>query len=327
MPTLSLCMIVKNEQDYLQQCLQSVQGVVDQIVINDTGSTDTTLDIAKKYNAHIIQTEWRSDFSFARNAALEHANGDWVLHLDADETLAEKSKHRIKKFLSETSADAINLPVRSFHPETDMLRFKDSMQIRLFKNNPKFRYVNPIHEQIYPSIIENCGQVVEKNLIVNHYGYQQNNEKKAERNLSLLQEMVRQNPDDAYLLFKLGETTKVLGQSEKAKQWFLQAREKDTGQLSEEIIDIMNMRLAQIELMADNYQMCIKYAQQSLQINKDNHVSLYLTSIGNIYLGKIQMAMNTLVYLDSINGEGVIEPAEVYKLISAIQNMQKGGNN
>ena len=102
MSTLTLSMIVKNEEKYLRDCLESVKNIVNEIVIVDTGSTDKTKDIAKNYNAKIIELEWQNDFSFARNIALKNSTCDWILYLDADERLNENSLNEIKK-LTETN--------------------------------------------------------------------------------------------------------------------------------------------------------------------------------------------------------------------------------
>src|SRR5204863_5400745 len=85
LPRLSLCMIVKNEERFLRNCLESVKDIVDEMVIVDTGSTDSTLDIAREYGAKVIPHVWKDDFSEARNVSLDHATGDWALWLDADE--------------------------------------------------------------------------------------------------------------------------------------------------------------------------------------------------------------------------------------------------
>src|SRR5207253_10332123 len=82
-PRLSLCMIVKNEERFLRNCLESVKDIVDEMVIVDTGSTDSTPDIAREYGAKVIPHVWKDDFSEARNVSLDHAEGDWVLWLAA----------------------------------------------------------------------------------------------------------------------------------------------------------------------------------------------------------------------------------------------------
>src|SRR3989338_7693689 len=100
MPTISLCMITKNEEKYLEQCLDSVKDIVDEIIIVDTGSKDKTKEIAKKFSAKIFDFEWVDNFSAARNESLKHAAKDWILVLDADEVVEKKDLERIKELIN-----------------------------------------------------------------------------------------------------------------------------------------------------------------------------------------------------------------------------------
>src|SRR3989338_8280401 len=95
--TISLCMLAKNEEKYLEQCLDSVKEFVDEIIIIDTGSADKTKGIAKKFGAKIYDFKWQDDFSAARNESLKHATKDWILVLDADEVIDEEGKKKIKE--------------------------------------------------------------------------------------------------------------------------------------------------------------------------------------------------------------------------------------
>src|SRR3989344_364212 len=92
--TLSLCMITKNEEQFLEQCLNSVKELVDEIIIVDTGSTDKTTEIAGKFTDKIYDFKWCDDFSAARNESLKHATKNWILVLDADEQLDQKSSNQ-----------------------------------------------------------------------------------------------------------------------------------------------------------------------------------------------------------------------------------------
>src|SRR4051812_11925913 len=96
-PTLSLCMIVKNESQWLRQALTSVKDLVDEIIIVDTGSEDSTVEIAKSFGAKIFSIPWENDFSKARNYSLEQATSDWILVLDADEVIEKTDHLKIKK--------------------------------------------------------------------------------------------------------------------------------------------------------------------------------------------------------------------------------------
>src|SRR5687767_12493572 len=97
MPTLSVCLIVKNEERYLAQCLQSVRGLWDDLVIVDTGSTDRTVEIAESFGARVFHFTWCDDFSAARNFCLDQITTDWILSLDADETIAGRDHALIRE--------------------------------------------------------------------------------------------------------------------------------------------------------------------------------------------------------------------------------------
>ena len=92
--TISLCMITKNEENYLEQCLDSAKEIADEIIIVDTGSTDKTKEIAKSFGAKIVDFKWNEDFSEARNESLKHATKEWILVLDADEEIDPERQHR-----------------------------------------------------------------------------------------------------------------------------------------------------------------------------------------------------------------------------------------
>ena len=82
MVQISLCMVVKNEADNLLRCLQSVSGIVDEVIVLDTGSTDLTIPVAQSLGAKVYESTWQNDFALARNECLTHAQGDWILVLD-----------------------------------------------------------------------------------------------------------------------------------------------------------------------------------------------------------------------------------------------------
>ena len=116
MPTVGLSMIVKNEAETLRHCLQSVSGVVSQIVIADTGSTDGTADIAREFGATVISVPWENHFANARNAALKLMETDWVLVLDADEELDSEAKAQLPDLLRPWNVGGYLVPIRNYIP-------------------------------------------------------------------------------------------------------------------------------------------------------------------------------------------------------------------
>ena len=153
--TLSLCMIVKNEDRFLQGCLESIKDVVDQIIVVDTGSTDKTLNIAQEYNAQIHYFDWCDDFSAARNVSIKYATGDWILWMDADERLAPESIERLARILVPEEVPVVyKVGIHSIWQDSSTVQL--SHAFRIFNNHKGifFSGRNEAHNkriyQVYP---------------------------------------------------------------------------------------------------------------------------------------------------------------------------------
>lgn len=197
-------MIVKNEEKFLPGCLESVKDTVDEIIVVDTGSSDRTIEIALSFNAKIYHLEWKNDFSLARNESIKHATGDWILILDADERLETADKAKLKKYLN-SNYDGYYVKVISFGRDGKPEAINEYP--RLFRNNPNYRFEGRIHEQISNSILKNGGKLGRADIKIIHLGYAQDDEtmsRKYERNLSILFEQLKENPNDAYALYHIG---------------------------------------------------------------------------------------------------------------------------
>jgi len=186
-------MIVRNESAVLARCLDSVRGLADEMVVVDTGSTDGTQEIVRGHGARLIQAEWRDDFSWARNLALEAARGRWILVLDADEYLLEKDRRAIATLVRQQPVPptrAFNLKLRSMAEggHTGMSAYI----VRLFPNLPGARYESPIHEQIAPSL-HRAGLALENaDIEFIHTGYADpaQNRRKQQRNRAILEKQI-----------------------------------------------------------------------------------------------------------------------------------------
>ena len=206
-PRLSVCLIAKNEERFLDGCLQSIRGLADQLILVDTGSTDRTVEIARNHGAEIHFRAWDHDFSAARNAALLHARGDWILILDADEEVSPTYHAALRALLTRPNAIAYRLPLVDVGREGEGV----SQVPRLFRNAPQQFYVSRIHEQVYASLELNREKWSMENLFGDaqliHHGYQAEVVKsrdKVQRNLRLLEQANEEYPNDVNLLMNLG---------------------------------------------------------------------------------------------------------------------------
>lgn len=201
-------MIVKNEAKNLPRCLDSVRGVVDEIVIVDTGSTDDTVAVAEKYGARILHFTWCDDFAAARNEAVGHARGSWILALDADETLAREARRKLRSLLTDDRYQAHLLNIRSPLKGTRSQAAVINAWPRVFRNRPEIRYEGRVHEQISPSIARIGGTIAATDLVIDHLGYHQDfsdQRDKQARNLTLLEQELADHPDDPMTMFHYGE--------------------------------------------------------------------------------------------------------------------------
>jgi tetratricopeptide (TPR) repeat protein len=216
--TLSLNMIVKNEEKFLDDCLKSVVSIIDELIIADTGSTDNTKEIAKKFNASVFDYSWDNNFANARNFVLKKSSSDWILYLDADERIEPEYHKEIIKIINSNEAEAYLLKLRSKTTTGDREQSQIASYPRLFKNIPGLLFEGRIHEQITPSLVKNGARVKSTSIIIEHLGYAQNEdtvEKKKIRNLENLIKLVQEEPLNAYAYFQLGENYIALNDSDK----------------------------------------------------------------------------------------------------------------
>jgi glycosyltransferase involved in cell wall biosynthesis len=205
-PSISLVMIVKNEEKDLPRCLTSFQDIVQEIIIIDTGSTDRTVEIAKSFGARVEFFQWEDDFAAARNESLKYATCEWIIRVDADEYIEEQEKTKLIHAILSGVANIYLCP--TYHPSTtDTVEMKN---VRLFRNHLGIYYTNPIHESVSPTAVKLGLTQAITNIKILHTGNQagvENSEKKFERNLQVCEKGIQKDPDNYYL--KLVRATSI----------------------------------------------------------------------------------------------------------------------
>lgn len=207
-PTLSLCMIVKNEEVDLPRCLRSVQGIVDEIIVVDTGSRDRTVEVAEQFGARVLRRPWRGSFAEVRNHALEAAAGDWVLTLDADEELEAGSGQRLRSLLQREEVEAYSLIVVNVTRDPVWTQSENATSVRLWRHCPEYRFERDLHEQIVPSIqrARPDARLAAADVRIIHHGYNKlevERKGKRFRNLPMARQAVKSLGDD-FSHFNLG---------------------------------------------------------------------------------------------------------------------------
>lgn len=204
---ISLCMILKNEEGNLGLCLNSVRGLVDEIVVIDTGSTDRTKEIAGLYTDRIFDFQWCGDFSKARNFSIAHASNDWVLILDADERVLTYNREQVQCFIDENEQAVGRIKrINPFEDGHEIRRYIERVN-RLF-NRRYFQYEGIIHEQVV-SKAGDAYAALPVSIEVDHIGYRDEviqSTQKMQRNITMLSEAISALPQDPYLHYQIGKS-------------------------------------------------------------------------------------------------------------------------
>ncbi|HVV58500.1 MAG TPA: glycosyltransferase [Gaiellaceae bacterium] len=221
--TISLCMIVKDEEEMLPGCLEAVADSVDEIVVVDTGSTDRTVEIAKSFGARVIDFPWNGSFSDARNAGLDAATGDWLFYLDADEHLVPEDAPKIRQLLGRTWREGFHLVETNYTGGEEAGTSVTHLALRIFRNRPAYRFEGRIHEQKTQHMPTFLPERFEATTIrIRHYGYLKNRisaKEKSRRNIELLELEAQESPSP-FNAFNLGSEYLMLGDAATAATHF-----------------------------------------------------------------------------------------------------------
>jgi tetratricopeptide (TPR) repeat protein len=221
-PLLSLAMMVKNEEDFLEDALRSARDFCDELIVVDTGSTDRTIEIAKDMGATLSHFPWINDFSAARNETLRQANGQWVAILDADERFVGQQPDAIRQYLTPGS----NYPFEALMLNVTNTRLDGSpissfYSVRVFPRDPRLGYTGRVHNQ-FGALVSDAPKIAATryaDLGIIHLGYDPElykSRQKAARSLPLIEASVREDPSNHQQRFYLGREYLTLGRLDEA---------------------------------------------------------------------------------------------------------------
>jgi glycosyltransferase involved in cell wall biosynthesis/tetratricopeptide (TPR) repeat protein len=214
-PRVSLCMIVKNEEANLGECLASAAGLFEETIVVDTGSADATKLIAVRHGARIFDFNWCDSFAAARNESLRHASGDWIFWLDADDRIDEENRAKLKSLFAKLGDDNAAYVMKCLCvPDSASGTATVVDHVRLFRNRPDLRWTYRVHEQILPALRRTGAEVLWSDVVIRHTGYQDPalRRRKLERDLRILRLEIAELPDDPFTLFNFGQVAQELGQ-------------------------------------------------------------------------------------------------------------------
>ncbi|MBD5522369.1 MAG: glycosyltransferase [Lachnospiraceae bacterium] len=243
-PQISVCMIAKNEEKHIEECLKRLKPYHYEIVLVDTGSTDSTLEIAARYTDKIYHFDWVNDFSAARNFALDKASNNWVLSIDCDEYIESIDEKELSILMEKHSQDVGQILIRNRFKQGAQTSI-ENVRVSRFFNKKYYHFVGAIHEQVElrnaePEILTNIPTITQNNsdcqphlhyakhayyapITLLHVGYDGSEEEmrtKCLRNISMLEKELEAVGPDSYIYYQLGQSCMKLEDYHKAYEWF-----------------------------------------------------------------------------------------------------------
>ena len=284
MISISLCMIVKNEELTLERCLKSIQDIVDEIIIVDTGSTDKTKEIAYKFTNKVYDFKWCDDFAKARNYSFSKATKEYIMWLDADDVILEKDRVKLKH-LKETldkntdivmlkydlNIDENGVPALSYYRE------------RLLKKDMNYKWKSPIHE-----VIELKGTVIKKDISVTHKKEKVHDPK---RNLKIFESMIKNNIElDPRQTFYYARELYYNEEYDKALIYFNKFLNDDKGWVENKISACLDLYYLHLKLNDENNALLSLFKSFKYDIPRAE----ICCNIGNYFVQKNDF--NTAIY-------------------------------
>lgn len=293
---LSICMMVKNEEKNLERCLNSLdnlrKSVDSELIIIDTGSSDSTVEISKKYTDKVFFHEWNDNFSEMRNISISYANGDWIFIIDADEELVEDIALINMLKMKNTKFSVIALILRNVLSSNGKFG-GDLVTTRLFKNDGFFHYDGSVHNM---PIFK--GEGVRINTLLYHYGYISDDfdlmEKKFERTSKLLIAELEKDPDNIYYTYQLGSTYDMHKDNDLSETYFIRAYEmaKNKNELRKYLY--IYGALSKVLLTMKKYNRTIEIASEGLMIDSDYLDLLFFAGTAYLFQENFEKGTNLL---------------------------------
>lgn len=292
--TLSVCMIVKNEEPIVARCIESVREAADQIVVVDTGSSDSTAEVADKAGAEVYSFPWNDNFSDARNESLKRATGEWILWLDADDIVAPDSIPLLCKLKKQKPDRVLAFTVRNERPENTGTEF---VQARMFPNRPDIFFERRIHEQMMPSAIR-AGLTMESHpVVIEHHGYADPAalRAKAKRNVGLLLQEYQHLAGDPVITVEIADSYLLMEEYDDAVKWYKEVlkipccRESSPSIAGQALLGLGNILNKQ-----EKFSEAIEYLKEASEISPWRTDTLFSLAVAQEMSGEIGESISTL---------------------------------
>lgn len=306
---ISVCIIAKNEEKYIEECLRRLKPYHYEIVLADTGSTDRTVEIARKYTDRIFSFTWCNDFSAARNFVVSKASHDLILHIDCDEFVEYIDEKVLQKLIRENPKAAGRILLKNRFTQ-DGQPSVEYVRLSRLADRRFFHYTGAIHEQLEPLASDISKKVYDAPVTILHVGYDGSEEEmrqKSLRNISLLEKELQVQGPDAYLYYQLGQSCMKIQDYEKAYDWFNLGLSMD-----------VDPALDYVQIMVESYGYCL------LDL-KRNREALQLLNIYDTFAVRADFVfLMGLIYMNNAFFEEAIEE---FKKSTTMEKFSVEGTN
>lgn len=300
-PSVSLCMIVKNEEKNLAKSLNSVKPIIDEIIIVDTGSTDSTMEIAEVFGAKVFEYKWQDDFAGARNYSLSKASGDWVFVLDADEVVSAQDYHLFyesinrkcacefitRNYTDDVGTEGWQANKGEYIEEEAGAGWNSSKKVRLFPNFEMIQFENRVHETVEGSLRKNNIEIKKCNLPIHHYGKLNSDriDLKRKKYHSLSKAKLKENENDPAVLAEYAIQAGELGEYQKAIEIWQRVIEL----LPDLALAFFNLGYAYLQL--DQYNRALKASIRAIELDPELKEAVLNQSICELRVGDVKNAV------------------------------------
>lgn len=222
MHPISVCIIAKNEEARIEKCLSSIKPYGFEIVVVDTGSTDSTKEIAAKYADKLLDFVWCDDFAAARNFSLREASNNWILMMDCDESIKNIDVEELNYFRKHLSDKVGSVSLENVVEKNGALTVNNTIHIERFFDKRLYRYTGIIHEQLTPVRGHEIDTLLLHTTLL-HTGYDMTEEERAakyRRNFTLLEKQAEADPENPYLYYQLGKSCEILDDYTRACEYY-----------------------------------------------------------------------------------------------------------
>ena len=285
--TVSACMIVKNEEEYLPDCLASLQSWVDEIIVVDTGSTDKTIEIAKSFGAIVYEQPWQDDFSFHRNFSMTKATKEWIFIIDADERVLPEDGKLFKQLAPNIKQDIVAVDVLNLFQRVVKSRFGS---LRFFRRSYNPEYEGKVHNR--PQV-KNGASIYRIPFKIYHIGYDLPKERMAqkyERTLAMCKKFTEEEPDTPHAWFDYGRAMWVkdrdfnMAEVDKMESAFLKVLELSGGKNTDDNIFLQTLyHLSTLHYAKKNFGEAIKYGKMAVEIKPDYLDCIFMVGISSVF--------------------------------------------